>query len=66
MLNWFKRKPEKEEDKTYCGFILMRSDWYKKQVEDGLIDHTNSLAELEAQGYKNVKCVGAATGPKPE
>jgi hypothetical protein len=55
MLKWFKRKPEEEEEKTYCGFILMQSDWYKKQVEEGLIDHTSSLADLDTQGYKNVK-----------
>jgi len=64
MLRWWKRKPEEEEESTYCGYILMQSDWYKKQVEEGLIDHTGSavtvyreqqLVQLEAQGYKNVR-----------
>ena len=63
MLKWFKRKPKQEEEPTYCGYILMQSDWYKKQVEDGLIDHSDCLvsvssedqaAELRSQGYRNV------------
>ena len=66
MLKWFKRKPEEEEEKTYCGFILMQSDWYKKQVEEGLIDHTSSLADLDTQGQKNVKFVGSDARPNSE
>ena len=62
MPKWLKRI-KKEEEPTYCGFILMQSEWYKEQVEEGLIDHTDCLvlvfqeekvAELEAQGYKHV------------
>jgi hypothetical protein len=39
----------------------MQSEWYKKQLEDGVIDHTGALtivfqeekvAELEAQDFK--------------
>ena len=33
MLKWLKRRA-KEEEPTYCGFIVMQSEWYKKQVED--------------------------------
>ena len=66
MLKWWKRKPEEEEGSTYCGYILMQSGWYKKQVEEELIDHMGSavtvyqeeqLVQLEAQGYKNVRYV---------
>jgi hypothetical protein len=69
VLKWLKRRA-KEEEPAYCGFILMQSEWYKKQVEDGMIDHTNcsvtvyrkeQLAQLEAQGYKNVKYVDLST-----
>ena len=69
MLKLLKRRA-KEEEPTYCGFILMQSEWYKKQVEDGMIDHTicsvtvyreEQLAQLKAQGYKNVKYVDLST-----
>ena len=68
-MKWLKRRA-KEEEPTYCGFILMQSEWYKKQVEDGMIDHTDcsvtvyreeQLAQLEAQGYKNVRYVDLRT-----
>jgi len=65
MPKYLKRRTE-EEEPTYCGYILMQSEWYKEQVEAGLIDHTDCLvmvfqeekvAELEAQGYKHVEYV---------
>ena len=75
MLKWFRRKETREEP-TYCGFILMQSEWYKKRVEDGLIDHSDTLAmvfqedrvaELEALGNTNVQFVdlGSRKSSKP-
>ena len=74
MLKWFRRKVE-EEEPTYCGFILMQSDWYKKQVEAGLLDDRDfsittlgkeQLEEPKAQGYRNVKYIDLATRRNPK
>ena len=46
---WFKRMPEEEEERTYCGYILMQSDWYKQQVEAGLIDHSDCTVITPSQ-----------------
>ena len=54
-------KPTNPE-RTYCGWVLMQSDWYHQRVADGLIGRNEGLIvvfseaerrKLEAQGHTN-------------